>query len=110
MKIIHLKDVPVTMAHDDLRRQRFIAPGELKTKVQTVNYVELLPGESYTPHRHPDCEEYFYVLEGEAKAIIENNESIISKGDFLVVEVNEEHTFINESQNTFQYFQFRVMI
>ncbi len=40
MKLIHLEDVPVTMAHDNLSRQRFIAPNDLKSGVQTVNYVE----------------------------------------------------------------------
>lgn len=58
MKLKHLSEIPFTMAHDNLQRQRFIAPGEVKSQVQMVNYVELEPGQSYTPHSHPDCEEF----------------------------------------------------
>lgn len=110
MKLIHLSDVPITRAHDNLDRQRFIAPGELKSDVQTVNYVELEPGQSYTPHIHPDCEECFYMIEGEATGIIAGEKINLSKGDFLVVEAGEEHTFINESDKIFRYFQFRVLV
>ncbi len=56
MQLIHLQDVPKTIAHDDLVRQRFIGPKDLKSQIQTVNFVDLAPGESFTPHKHPDCE------------------------------------------------------
>lgn len=110
MKLIHLKDIPVTKAHDEIERQRFIAPNELQSNIQTVNYVELGPGESYTPHRHPDCEECFFALEGEATAFIESKGINITKGDFLVVEKNEEHSFKNETDKVFVYFAFRILI
>ena len=110
MKLFHLKDIPKTIAHDNLTRQRFVAPGDLQSKIQTVNYVELQPGESYTPHFHPDCEECFFVLEGEAEAIITEKKVIIKKGDFLVLEPNEMHVFTNISRKIFVYFQFRVLL
>src|SRR5579862_8522076 len=110
MKIFHLKDIPKTLAHDNLTRQRFIAPGDLRSKVQTVNYVELHQDESYTPHVHPDCEESFFIIEGEAEAIIAGKKLIIKKGDFLVVEPKEMHVFTNTSQKIFIYFQFRVLL
>lgn len=110
MKLQHLSEVPKTIAHDNLERQRFIAPSDLKSNVQTVNYVELSPDQSYTPHEHPDCEECFFVLEGEATAIIADQTFIIKLGDFLVVEPGEIHTFKNTSDNVFRYFQFRVLL
>lgn len=110
MKLIKLKNIPVTIAHDNLKRQRFVAPGDLKSPVQTANYVVLKPGESYTPHRHPDCEECFFVIEGKAEAKIEEKIMQLKKGDFLVVEQNEIHVFTNTSSSKFIYFQFRVLI
>src|ERR1700722_4825932 len=103
MKLFHLKDIPKTIAHDNLTRQRFVASGDLQSKVQTVNYVELLPGESYTPHDHPDCEECFFVIEGEAEAVIAGERQITKKGDFIVVEPKETHVFTNNSQKVFIY-------
>lgn len=110
MKLLHLEDIPKTIAHDDLNRQRFVAPGDLQSKVQTVNYVELLPGESYTPHDHPNCEECFFIMEGEAEAVIAGEKLTIKKGDFLVVEPKEMHVFTNTSEKIFIYFQFRVLL
>jgi mannose-6-phosphate isomerase-like protein (cupin superfamily) len=110
MKLIHLSDVPKTAAHDSLSRQRFIAPGYLKSKIQTVNYVELAKGESYTPHSHPDCEECFFIIDGKAEAEIAGKRFILRKADFLVVEAGEQHVFANNSNKTFRYFQFRVLI
>lgn len=110
MKVLKLHTIPITIAHDNLKRQRFIAPGNLKSQVQTVNYVTLKPGESYTPHRHPDCEECFFVIEGKAEAKIEEKTIQLEKGDFLVVEQNELHVFTNTSSSEFIYFQFRVLI
>lgn len=110
MKLQHLATVEKTIAHDNLERQRFIAPDDLKSSVQTVNYVELAPGQSYTPHEHPDCEECFFMLEGEALATIADSTFEIKQGDFLVVEPGEMHTFKNTSEKIFKYFQFRVLV
>lgn len=105
-----MSDIPLTLAHDNLKRQRFVGPGELKSKVQTVNYVELVPGKSFTPHTHPDCEECFFVVDGKAEATVEGEEFELNKGDFLLVEPGEKHVFLNTSQKTFKYFQFRILV
>lgn len=110
MKILNLKDVPITLAHGNLKRQRFIGPGELKSNIQTVNIAELNFGESFTPHSHSDCEECFFVLDGTADATISNKKFKIKKGDFLIVEPGEEHVFRNNSKRVFTYFAFRVLI
>jgi mannose-6-phosphate isomerase-like protein (cupin superfamily) len=110
MKLSHLSDVPKTIAHDDLLRQQFVKPGDLKSAIQTVNYAELAEGQSFIPHAHPDCEECFFVIEGEAEAVIGDNSCALNKGDFLVVEQNEIHSFTNHSSEIFRYLQFRVLI
>lgn len=110
MKLDNLSEIPETIAHDSLLRRRFIAPGDLKSTIQTVNYVELAEGESYTPHSHPDCEEGFFVIEGEAEAIIAGKDVRLKKGDFLLVEMGEQHVFTNKSKEKFIYFQFRVLV
>ena len=110
MQLIHLQDVPKTIAHDDLVRQRFIGPKDLKSPVQTVNFVDLAPGESFTPHDHPDCEECFFVLDGEAEGEVAGKKLKIKKNDFLVMSQGERHVFKNNSKKHFKYFQFRVQV
>lgn len=110
MKLLKLSDVPKTLAHDSVIRQRFIAPGDLRSDIQTVNFVELKKGEGFTPHSHPDCEECFFIIEGNANAKISKKELNVKKGDFLIVEVGEMHTITNNSDEIFRYLQFRVLI
>ncbi len=110
MKLFHLKDIPETLAHDNLKRKRFIAPGDAKSKLQTVNYVDLKQGVSFKKHSHPDCEEYFYVISGCAKAEIAGKTFEIKTGDFLVVEPGEMHYLTNIKKEVFKYLAFRILI
>jgi len=110
VKLLHLNDIPITKAHNDLDRRRFVAPGDLQSDVQTVNYVELDKGQSYVPHSHPDCEECFFIIDGETTAVIAGETLVLTKGDFLVVEVGEEHTFNNTSEKACIFFQFRILV
>ena len=108
MKLIHTSNTPKTKVHGSMERQRLISPGEVKSEVQTVNYVEQKPGESFEVHSHPDCEEYFFIIEGDTDALIGNTKLNLKKGDLLIVEVGENHSLINNSQKLLKYLQFRV--
>ncbi len=110
MKLFHLEDTPLTLAHDNLKRKRFIAPGDAKSKLQTVNYVDLKKGMSFKAHSHLDCEEYFYVIEGSAKAEVANKTLEVKTGDFIVVEPKEQHYIENNSNKSFKYLAFRILI
>jgi mannose-6-phosphate isomerase-like protein (cupin superfamily) len=110
MTLQHLADVPKTLAHDHLPRQQFIRPGDLSSDLQTVNYVELAPGQSFLKHSHTDCEECFFIISGETEAEIANKKILLKQGDFLVVEAAEEHSFQNLSKNPCVYFQMRILI
>jgi mannose-6-phosphate isomerase-like protein (cupin superfamily) len=110
MKTIHVNDVTATRAHGDLKRFRLISPGDLKSNIQTVNYVELLPGESFIAHDHPDCEECFFIIEGKVDALIDGKIVHLRAGNLLVVEQNELHQFTNTYQKMCRYVQWRVLV
>jgi len=53
------------------------------------------PGESNRWHFHTDCDEFWIVLEGELKWIIEGKEEVIGKkGDIVYVPRNTKHKMI----------------
>ena len=49
------------------------------------------------PHRHVDCEEAFYVLEGEITFVLDGVEHVRGPGDFVLVPGGGSHTFGNRS-------------
>ena len=42
-------------------------------------------------HKHSDTDEFFYVLEGEARLVIDGEERKISKGDIILTKVGSSH-------------------
>ncbi len=110
MKKINIADISTTLAHNEIKRKLLIKPNELKSKIQTVNYAWLEAGERFTPHKHDDCEELYFFLEGEGKMKINDNEFFVKKGDFIVVEIGEWHSVKNESNKKLIFFTLKIKI
>ena len=47
------------------------------------------------PHRHADAVDVYYVVEGEGKATIGDEEKILRKGDIVMVPENTIHGLVN---------------
>jgi quercetin dioxygenase-like cupin family protein len=59
-----------------------------KTDQLEVMYKEHVAGDVITPHYHQLKIELLIILEGKAKYIVNGNEIVLGKGDFLFVDVN----------------------
>lgn len=75
----------------------------LKTNKLEVKYGELKPGGIEKEHFHPKGEELFIVIKGKMKVVIEEEEFLLEKGDFIfekaktneaIIEVLEPTTII----------------
>jgi len=110
MKILHLKSIKTTLAHGEIKRKALVKVGELKSKVQTVNYAWLEPNQSFSPHKHDDCEELYFFLEGKGKMIINDKIFEVKKNDFIVVEIGEWHSLKNTSSEKLIFFTLRILI
>lgn len=53
------------------------------------------PGEDFQAHKHEIMEENFYILEGKIDIVVDGKKHVLSKGDFINIEPNEEHYVIN---------------
>lgn len=92
---INLADIKTTKAHNQVLRKALISVGQLKSKIQTVNFAWLEKGESFFPHNHDDCEELYFFLQGKGIMKIDNKKFPVKKGDFIVVEKGEYHSLEN---------------
>jgi mannose-6-phosphate isomerase-like protein (cupin superfamily) len=95
MKIVNIKDIETTLAHGKIKRKALVKVGELESKFQTVNYAWLEPNESFSPHKHDDCEEIFFILEGGGEFIVENKKYQVGPNDCIIIEKDEAHQLKN---------------
>jgi mannose-6-phosphate isomerase-like protein (cupin superfamily) len=110
MKKINIKSIKTTLAHEEIKRKALVKVGELKSKVQTVNYAWLEPNQSFSPHKHDDCEELYFFLEGKGKMRINDRIFEVKKNDFVVVEVGEWHNLKNTSLKKLLFLTVRILI
>ncbi len=111
MKHIHIGQLPVEQSHGDtISIQRIVRVGESQTKLQTINRAWLEPGAAFPPHSHPDCEEYFIMLEGSGKAEIGGETFEITAGDAVVIGINESHSLKNTGPDRLVYLSVRILI
>lgn len=110
MKKFNAKDIPITLAHNQVPRKALIKSGDLKSKIQTINDAYLESGKGFTPHSHNDGEEIYYFLEGEGEMIINNQNFKVISGDVVVVGVGESHGLKNTSSKKLCFITIRVLI
>lgn len=110
MKLLKINQIPTTFAHNQVKRKNLIKPGDLRSKIQTVNYAWLEAGESFKAHKHDDCEELYFFLEGKGVMKINEKEYIVKKGDFLIIEIGEWHSLRNPYNNKLVFFTVRILI
>ena len=58
-----------------------------------------LKGEGNRMHFHPNWDEWWYIIKGSWKWIIEDREILIKKGDVVFIERNKKHKIIANSKN-----------
>ena len=110
MKRLNITDFPTTFAHNEVPRKALVKVGESKTCVQTINYAWLEKNESFTPHKHDDCEEFYFFFEGEGVMKIDGREFKVKKGDFVVVEKGEWHGLKNKGKGRLVFFTVRARV
>lgn len=64
----------------------------------TCRVVEIFPetqGGVRAPHVHDDLEEVIYVLQGQGRAWVDGEETVVTAGDLLVIPMQSSHRIIN---------------
>ncbi len=70
---------------------------------QSLAEARLPPGGRTTPHYHPQTEEIYYILEGNARMTIGEETSEVGPGDAIAIPPGEVHTITNTGDITLKF-------
>lgn len=65
------------------------------TERHSVAYMIVPPGKSSLLHYHPEAEESYYILQGEARMLLGDEEAIILPDQVILISPQKPHKIIN---------------
>ena len=66
----------------------------------SVAHITLPPGKASLKHCHPAIEESYYILSGQGRIMIDNEERLLKAGDAVAIPTSAVHQIVNESHET----------
>ncbi len=99
----------VAAGHEDPRapgvwKKVFFQRDELQPgRIQMVNWARLPAGSTFAPHYHEDMQEIFIILSGETRIVVGDEESILRRGDAVLIDPHEVHQMWNEGTVDVEY-------
>ncbi len=84
---------------------------ELTSKLPTngefsVAYIELPPNESDKKHFHPNMDETYFIIKGDATILIDDKRKRVSSGDLIFIPKKSVHCLINDSNEMVEFVAF----
>jgi mannose-6-phosphate isomerase-like protein (cupin superfamily) len=77
-----------------------VGPGGVRHSLARIT---ISPGGSSLKHSHPEAEESYFVLSGEARIVIDGEESPLGKGDGVLIAPNREHQIFNDGAEDLEF-------
>jgi quercetin dioxygenase-like cupin family protein len=107
MKLVHTNQLPeVGTSHNkDIKKKVFINKNEIP-QLMMFGSATFKPGQTVETHKHDTMYEVFYIQNGKAEFIINNEKFIANKGDCITIEQGEYHSMNNpfKKEVTWVYF------
>lgn len=95
MDVHNLADVPAFTTKDGSEIRELLAHRNSCIAKQSLAEARLAPGGRTTPHYHPQTEEIYYILEGEAQMTIGDETRRVGPGDAIAIPPGAKHTITN---------------
>ncbi len=86
----------------------FLTEEELNTKGAHVQQIKIKPHEVAKNHHHKIQTEVFYFLNNNGYFVVNGNKIDITTGDIIVIEPNDIHAVVNNTNDDFLYLAFKV--
>jgi mannose-6-phosphate isomerase-like protein (cupin superfamily) len=110
MHIYHKQDVhsPLVTEHGEIIYELIGRQVGETTERHSVAFVVLPPGKSSRLHYHPETEESYFVLRGQARMILGEEEAIVQPGQIVLIQAPKPHKIINIGEEDLEFLAFCV--
>ncbi len=95
MDIYNLADMPAFVTKDGSEIRELLAHRNSCIRAQSLAEARLPPGGVTTPHYYPQTEEIYYVLAGEGRMRLGDEEAIVRPGDAIAIPPGMMHQIRN---------------
>lgn len=97
MDIQNIEHVPAFTTKDGSEIRELLAYRNSCIAKQSLAEARLNPGGQTAPHYHPNTEEIYYILEGQARMQIGDEVRMVGPGDAIAIPCGAVHTIENTS-------------
>jgi cytochrome P450/quercetin dioxygenase-like cupin family protein len=91
------EEVMTRPSMEGLRVRRTVNRKEVGSTKVVLDLVEFPPGSSHVLHRHPNCEQITYALQGSSLHLSESGKTRVNEGEAVFVEQGEWHGIENDT-------------
>jgi len=90
------------------RKKIFLDENELNTKGARVQQIKIKPHEVAKNHYHKIQTEISYFLNNNGYYVVNGKKISVEPGDIIVIEPNDRHEVVNNTDNDFLYMVFKL--
>ncbi len=95
MDIHNIDEVTPFITKDGSEIRELLAYRNSCIRNQSLAEARLPPGAATTPHRHVETEEIYYILQGEGRMRVGDDERRVGPGDAIAIPPGAKHTLLN---------------
>lgn len=98
MFVKNARDIPpMTSEHGETVRE-YMGASAGGTTQHSIAHITLDPGKASRKHYHPEAEESYFILSGEAQLVLEDATEILQPGDAVAIPTGAIHQIFNVSE------------
>jgi mannose-6-phosphate isomerase-like protein (cupin superfamily) len=98
MKVVNRNEVEAFITKDSSKIREILAPANSGLRNQSLAEARLEPGRSTDEHFHPQTEEIYYILEGQGRIRVEDEEREVGPGDGIAILPGHRHKMWNTGE------------
>jgi len=102
MQVVSRNDVEAFVTKDTSIIREILAPRNSAGTIRNQSLAEatLPPGAATEPHYHPQTEEIYYILSGQGRMRIGDEQRMVGPGDGIAIPPGAAHQIVNTAADT----------
>jgi len=98
LEVVNIEKQPWSTAADNAVARQIVSPSNSRAKKISMADIIIPAGVEVKRHHHPVAEEIYYITSGEGIMTINGASRRVGKGDAIVIEPGDVHTFVNDTK------------